>query len=140
MNKSVSRFLLLLLLAGMCTLIILNLSASEKHPTVSSSCNSSCSVKPGIFEVKGGTRAISFKIVQLKPGRCCGDGKKMAPAGFSIKSDGKIIFTYYVTANETVSDPVPIDQLMLDSGRYEILSSVATGSYVKLSMEVVPVS
>jgi len=118
-------------------LAFLCITAGGVRKTITASCNPSCTARPGTFEVKTGTRAERFVIVVLKAGRRCGDAKKFSRAGFCIKKGDRVVYTYYEGKRGIVSDPVPLEDLVLESGRYSLFAAEAKNALVRLALDVV---
>ncbi len=112
---------------------------SQGHEVfISSVCGASCEPAPRHFVVPPGREAASFRIVSLVPGTFCAGKKGRYVAGFSIRQGNQTVMVYYTSPTGPVSDPVPIDDLTLPSGDYDLFAAPAKGASVNLAFRLVP--
>ena len=115
------------------------LAFSQGHNVfVSSTCGGSCEPAPRHFVVPPGREAASFRIVSLVPGTFCAGKKGRYVAGFSIRQGNHTVMVYYTSPTGPVSDPVPIEDLTLPSGDYDLYAAPAKGATVNLAFKLVP--
>jgi hypothetical protein len=102
-----------------------------RQVSLTSSCGPSCVPAPTAFTVPAGQRAGGFKLVRLSAGRACEGSASMA--GFSIRRGARTVLVYYDGPDGPVSDPLPLGDLVLAPGSYELLAAPARGASVTLS-------
>ena len=117
--------------------VALALAALPVHTgdlTVSASCGADCQPAAHAFEVPDGQRASGFRILSMRPGAPCSGGGEKPMAGFSIRRGSDTVLVYYTGPSGTVSDPVPLENLSLEPGRYALLAVPARGASIALSI------
>lgn len=103
------------------------------EPVLSASCGASCEPAAESFQVPSGHRACDFRILALRPGEPCSGGEGKPMAGFSIRSGRDTVLVYYTGPGGAVSDPVPLENLVLEPGPYGLYAVPARGASVTLS-------
>ena len=131
--KCLGAFLATLLLVSGMAVAPQNRSAS-----VSASCGRDCIPAPSEFEVPRGLSARAFVIRSLSPGNACSGASPRTLKGFSIRRGAQTVLVYYIGPTGTVSDPVPIQELELPSGTYQLYAVPASGAGVSLSFAMEP--
>ena len=99
---------------------------------LSASCGPGCDPTPTPFTIPAGHRAVQFRVQSLRPGEPCAGSKAATLAGFSIRRGSDTVIVYYKGPRGVVSDPVPIESLVLEPGSYALLSVPANGATVTL--------
>ena len=122
----------LLLVLGMAV------APQERSASVSASCGRDCVPAPSAFEVPRGFSARAFAIRSLSPGSACSGTPPQTLKGFSIRRGAQTVLVYYIGPDGTVSDPVPIQELELPSGTYQLYAVPASGAGVNLSFVMEP--
>jgi hypothetical protein len=122
----------LLLVSGMVV------ASQDRSSSVSASCGRDCIPAPTEFEVPPGDIARAFAIRSLSPGSACSETTPRTLRGFSIRRGAQTVLVYYTAPTGTVSDPVPIEELELTSGTYQLYAAPASGAGVTLSFVVGP--
>jgi hypothetical protein len=117
----------LLLVSGM------GVASQDRSASVSASCGRDCVPAPSQFEVPRDATARAFTIRSLSPGSSCSGASPRTLKGFSIRRGAQTVLVYYIGPAGTVSDPVPIQELELPSGTYQLYAAPASGSGVTLS-------
>ena len=85
-----------------------------------------------------GLSARAFVIRSLSPGSACSGTPPQTLRGFSIRRGAQTVLVYYTGPTGTVSDPVPIQELELPSGTYQLYAVPAAGAGVSLSFVMEP--
>ncbi len=99
-----------------------------------------CKPSPAVFRVPQGSVAERFRIEELRAGRPCGQGGG-ATEGFSVRRGSTTVFVYYRDAQgEAVSDPCPLQSLVLEAGGYALYATPATGAAATISYNLQPVT
>ena len=129
------RFTALLLAWLMC---VAALFSDGEEIVLSASCGPGCDPQPSSFTVPAGHRASQFRIQSLTPGQPCSGGKVEPLAGFSIRRGSNTVAVYYRGSGAAVSDPVPLEDLALEPGPYQLLSVPAKGAAVTLACTLSP--
>lgn len=116
-------------------LLVLGMAAGPKDrsSSVSASCGRDCVPAPSQFEVPRGATASAFTIRALSPGSSCSGAPPRTLKGFSIRRGAQTVLVYYIGPSGTVSDPVPIQELELSPGTYQLYAVPASGAGVTLS-------
>jgi hypothetical protein len=110
---------------------------SQGHEVfISSSCGASCEPAPKRFVIPPGREAGSFRVVSLVPGTFCAGKKGRKVAGFSIRRGNKTVMVYYTSPTGPVSDPVPLDDLVLPAGEYVLVSAPARNASASLAFKL----
>lgn len=126
-------------LASAALLLVLALSSPSQpvgRVSVSASCPAGCTPAPTSFHVPGGSVAKGFTIESLGAGvPCSGDAERIK--GFSIRSGGQTVLVFYLRPSGPVSDPVPLEDLQLSAGTYQLYAAPAAGASVTLSYKLV---
>jgi|WetSurMetagenome_2_1015567.scaffolds.fasta_scaffold02137_4 hypothetical protein len=104
--------------------------------SISASCLPRCRPSPTSFQIPRGTVARSFAIQSLQAGAAC-SGEPERIKGFSIRSGGQTVLVFYLRSSGPVSDPVPLENLELPAGTYELLAAPASGASVTLTYSLV---
>ena len=133
--RTVSRWLLVacaatLLASAPCS------NAQGRRGSISASCPSGCDPAPSIFQVPSGYVARGFAIQSLVAGKAC-SGTQEQLRGFSIRRGGQTVLVFYFGPSGPVSDPLPVEDLELAAGTYELYAAPASGASVTLSFQVV---
>jgi hypothetical protein len=120
------------------TLLALALALAARGDSVNlfASCGPDCTPSPVVFTVPIGMEAAHFRILDLKAGKYCSKANARKLDGFCIRRHGQTVFIYYHQPHGIVSDPVPLDDLVLSKGRYELLAAPARGASVRLAFEL----
>ncbi len=125
----------------MATLLFVSgmaVAPQDRSASVSASCGRNCIPAPSEFEVPRDLSARAFVIRSLSPGRTCSGTPPQTLQGFSIRRGAQTVFVYYIGPTGTVSDPVPIQELELPSGTYQLYAVPASGAGVSLSFVMEP--
>lgn len=123
------------------TALLLGLAPSSSSPqagrvSVSASCPPGCTPTPTSLRVPGGSVAKGFAIESLGAGvPCSGDAERIK--GFSVRSGGQTVLVFYLRPSGPVSDPVPLEDLQLSAGTYQLYAAPAAGASVTLSYKLV---
>lgn len=108
----------------------------ERQVSLTASCGPSCVPAPTAFTVPAGQHASGFRLARLSAGRACAGDGAASLAGFSIRRGARTVFVYYDNPDGPVSDPLPLEDLVLPSGTYELLAAPARGASVTLSFSL----
>ena len=100
---------------------------------LSAACGAGCSPPARRFEIPQGHDASGFRILSLGPGEPCQGPPGRTMAGFSIRRGQDTVLVYYKGPNGAVSDPVPLEDLVLGPGDYSLSAAPARGASVTLS-------
>ena len=111
---------------------------SGREVSLFASCGPSCNPPAVDFQVPVGEKARSFRIISIIPGKPCSGKKTLALAGFSIRHVQDTVLVYYQGPEGTVSDPVPLEDLELPPGRYQLSAVPAAGASITLVFQVGP--
>ncbi len=111
-------------------------AASTGETVLKAACGPGCDPAPAGFTVPMGQAAYFFKVVALTPGRPCAGGKRDTVKGFSLRRGGQTVLVYYVKPGGVVSDPLPLEDLELGPGTYELYAVPASGASVTLSFRI----
>lgn len=124
---------------AVCLCALVAAFASQGRTVVlSASCDANCEPAPRGFAVGRGEKARGFQVLNLVPGRYCSGQKGSYLAGFSIRRGRETVLVYYRGPQGTVSDPVPIEDLVLPPGQYTLLAAPAQGASVTLTFTLAP--
>jgi hypothetical protein len=128
-----------IILASAALLLALGLSSPGQQGasgSISASCPAGC--KPGAtsFQVPRGAVARGFAIRSLEAGRPCSERPERVK-GFSIRNGGQTVLVFYVRPTGPVSDPVPLEDLELSAGTYQLFAAPAAGASVTLTYSLV---
>jgi hypothetical protein len=121
---------------GIFAALLLSLAVRGDSPTLFAKCGPDCEPSPASFSVPAGKEAAHFRIVALQAGRYCSNSKGRTLAGFCIRRSGQTVFVYYHRPQGPVSDPVPLNDLVLPKGRYKLLAAPAKGASVRLTFDL----
>lgn len=141
MNLSARHPPLKCLGAFLATLLFVSgmaVAPQDRSASVSASCGRDCIPAPSVFEVPRGLSARAFAIRSLSPGSTCSGASPLTLKGFSIRRGTQTVLVYYIGPTGTVSDPVPIQELELPSGTYQLYAAPASGAGVSLSFVMEP--
>ncbi len=119
-------------------LLCLTGAASTGETVLTAACGPGCDPAPTGFTVPVPQSASHFRVVTLTPGRPCAGGVRTPVKGFSIRRGGQTVLVYYWTPGGLVSDPVPLDDLELGPGTYQLYAAPASGARVTLSFRITP--
>jgi hypothetical protein len=126
-------------LASACLLLALGLTSPGQQggrETITASCLPGCRPIPTSFQVPRGSVGRGFAIRSLEAGTpCSGDPERIK--GFSIRNGGQTVLVYYLRPSGPVSDPVPVEDLELSAGTYQLLAAPAAGASVTLAYSIV---
>jgi hypothetical protein len=104
--------------------------------SITASCPAGCSPAPTFFKVPQGAVARGFAIQSLESGAAC-SGQPERIKGFSIRNGGQTALVFYLRPSGPVSDPVPLEDLELSAGTYQLLAAPAAGASVTLTYSLV---
>jgi hypothetical protein len=116
--------------------LLLSLAVRGDSVALFAKCGPDCEPSPASFAVPAGNEAAHFRIVALQAGKYCSNSNGRTLAGFCIRRGGQTVFVYYHRPQGPVSDPVPLDDLVLSRGRYELLAAPAKGASVRLAFDL----
>lgn len=131
MNKTSGRKARLGLVAAVLLAAVLPFRSGEL--VLSASCGAGCSPPAHRFEIPQGHYASGFRLLSLRPGEPCQGPPGRTMAGFSIRRGQDTVLVYYTGPNGAVSDPVPLEDLVLGPGDYGLSAAPARGASVTLS-------
>jgi len=107
-----------------------------RRVSVTATCLQGCRPSPSSFQVPPGVLAKGFAIRSLTAGRAC-SGSSEQVKGFSIRRGDQTVLVFYLGPAGPVSDPLPIEDLELAAGAYQLYAAPASGASVTLTYSLV---
>ncbi len=111
-------------------------AAEDRTVSLSASCGASCAPAPSAFAIPQGHRGRAFRLASLVRGELCAGKSPRALAGFRIRRGRETVLVYYEGPDGVVSDPLPLEDLVLGPGVYELLAVPARGASVALTFQL----